>query len=33
MLGKCDIVNVLWDDEFILDAETITKIKEKLNNI
>lgn len=33
MLGQCDTVNEVWNDEFILDAETITKIKEELNNI
>ena len=33
LLGQCDTVTEVWNDEFILEADVIKKIKEELNEI
>ena len=33
LLGQCDTVTEVWNDEFILEADVIEKIKEELNEI
>ena len=33
LLGQCETVTEVWNDEFILDTETINKIKEELNTL
>jgi len=33
LLGQCDTVNEVWNEEFILEADIIKKIKEELNEI
>lgn len=33
LLGQCETVIEVWNDEFILEADVIKKIKEELNEI
>jgi len=33
LLGQCDTVTAFWNEEFILEADVIEKIKKELNEI